>query len=63
MYKRQGKDVAARLAVKLESGLVTDAVDLALDGDAVVATQSVVNSLYVAKTKITKGPALSLIHI
>lgn len=54
----EGKDVAARLAVKLESGLVTDAVALEADGDAVVATQTVVNNLYVAKTKITRGPAI-----
>lgn len=54
----EGKDVAARLAVKLESGLVTDAVALALDGDAVVATQTVVNNQYRATTKITRGPAI-----
>ena len=54
----EGKDVAARLAVKLESGLVTDAVAVELDGDAVVATQTVVNNQYVAKTKVTRGPAI-----
>lgn len=54
----EGKDVAARLAVRLESGLVTDAIALEKDGDGIVATQSVVNGQYRAKTKVTCGPAI-----
>ena len=54
----EGKDVAARLAVQLESGLVTDAIAIDKDGDSVVATQSVVNGQYRAKTKVTRGPAI-----
>src|SRR4030095_7941987 len=37
----EGKEIAARLAIKLESGLVTDAVDVQDEGGAAVATQSV----------------------
>src|SRR3954453_23554650 len=38
----EGKEIAGRLAVKLESGLITDAVDVqAGDGGAPVTTQSV----------------------
>ena len=34
----EGKEIAGRLAVKLESGLITDATDIATDG---TTTQSV----------------------
>ena len=38
----EGKDVAARVAVRLGSGLVTDAVDVVAEGGVVRTTQSVV---------------------
>ncbi len=53
-----GKDVAARLAVRLDAGIVTDAVDLVAEDGQVVATQSVVNGSYRARTKITSGLAV-----
>jgi electron transfer flavoprotein alpha subunit len=54
----EGKEVAARLAVKLESGLVTDAVDVQPDdtGDgAPVTTQSVFAGSYTVTARVTKG--------
>jgi electron transfer flavoprotein alpha subunit len=48
----EGKEVAARLAVKLGSGLLTDAVDV--DADA-VATQSVFAASYVVTSKVSAG--------
>src|SRR5690606_12487576 len=36
----EGKEIAARLALKSESGLITDAVDVTVDGDAVKVTLS-----------------------
>src|SRR5690349_1255847 len=48
----EGKEVAARLAVKLESGLITDAVDVE---DGGVTTQSVFAGNYTVKAKVTKG--------
>jgi electron transfer flavoprotein alpha subunit len=48
----ENKEVAARLAIKLESGLITDAVDVAEGG---VTTQSVFAGNYTVKAKVTKG--------
>jgi electron transfer flavoprotein alpha subunit len=46
------KEIAARLAVKLDSGLITDAVDIDADG---TATQSVFAGNYTLTGKVTKG--------
>ncbi|BCB88639.1 electron transfer flavoprotein subunit alpha/FixB family protein [Phytohabitans suffuscus] len=55
----EGKEIAGRLAIKLKSGLVTDAVDVqaASDGHgaAPVTTQSVFAGNYTATTRVTKG--------
>ncbi|WP_432878593.1 electron transfer flavoprotein subunit alpha/FixB family protein [Kribbella sp. CA-245084] len=48
----EGKEIAARLAVKLESGLITDAVDVQ---EGPVTTQSVFAGNYTVKSKITHG--------
>ncbi len=48
----EGKEIAARLAIKLESGLITDAVDIADDG---TTTQSVFAGNYTVQAKVTKG--------
>ncbi|SFB71351.1 electron transfer flavoprotein alpha subunit apoprotein [Nocardioides terrae] len=50
------KEIAARLAVKLDSGLITDAVDIAAaDDGGAVATQSVFAGNYTLTGKVTKG--------
>ncbi|GAB3951718.1 electron transfer flavoprotein subunit alpha/FixB family protein [Kribbella albertanoniae] len=51
----EGKEIAARLAVKLESGLITDAVDVQ---EGPVTTQSVFAGNFTVKSKITKGIAV-----
>jgi electron transfer flavoprotein alpha subunit len=48
----EGKEVAARLAVKLGSGLITDAVDVAADGST---TQSVFAGSYSVHAAVTQG--------
>jgi electron transfer flavoprotein alpha subunit len=48
----EGKEIAARLAVKADSGLITDAVDIAEDG---TTTQSVFAGSYTVQAKVTKG--------
>jgi electron transfer flavoprotein alpha subunit len=48
----EGKEIAGRLAIKIESGLVTDAVDVEAGP---VTTQSVFAGNYTVKAKITKG--------
>jgi electron transfer flavoprotein alpha subunit len=51
----EGKEVAARLAIKLESGLITDAVDVESGDDGPVTTQSVFAGNYTVRATITKG--------
>ena len=48
----EGKEVAGRLAIKLGSGLITDAVDVAEDG---TTTQSVFAGNYTVTAKVTQG--------
>lgn len=51
----EGKEVAARLAIKLSSGLITDAVDVQDEGGTPVTTQSVFAGNYTVRAKVTKG--------
>jgi len=54
----EGKEIAARLAIKLESGLITDAVDVQpgeSEGGAPVTTQSVFAGNYTVTAKVTRG--------
>ncbi len=48
----EGKEIAGRLAIKLDSGLITDAVDIADDG---TTTQSVFAGNFTVQAKVTKG--------
>ena len=48
----EGKEIAGRLAVRLGSGLLVDAVDVAADG---TVTQSVFGGSYVVKAQATTG--------
>lgn len=48
----EGKEIAGRLAIKLQSGLITDAVDVDGDGST---TQSVFAGNYTVKAKVTQG--------
>jgi electron transfer flavoprotein alpha subunit len=51
-----GKEIAARLAIKTESGLITDAVDVqAGEGGGVATTQSVFAGSYSVQATVTKG--------
>lgn len=52
----EGKEIGARLAIKTESGLVTDAVDVQPgDGGGVRTVQSVFAGSYTVTTALTKG--------
>ncbi len=48
----EGKEIAGRLAIKIGSGLITDAVDIADDG---TTTQSVFAGNYTVTAKVTRG--------
>src|SRR6201991_4313821 len=49
---QEGKEIAARLAVKLDNGLLTDAIAVDADG---TATQGIFAGSAVVKAKVTKG--------
>jgi electron transfer flavoprotein alpha subunit len=51
----EGKEVAARLAIKTSSGLITDAVDVAEGEGGPVTTQSVFAGNYTVTAKVTQG--------
>ena len=52
----EGKEIAARLAIKTGSGLITDAVDVQVgEGGAVFTTQSVFAGGYTVQATVTKG--------
>jgi electron transfer flavoprotein alpha subunit len=48
----EGKEIAGRLAIKIDSGLITDAVDVSDSGET---TQSVFAGSYTVTAKVTKG--------
>lgn len=49
------KEIAARLAIKIDSGLILDAVDVGPGEGAPVATQSVFAGNFTVEGKVTKG--------
>jgi electron transfer flavoprotein alpha subunit len=51
----EGKEIAARLAVKTDSGIITDAVDVESSEEGPVTTQSVFAGSYTVKAKVTRG--------
>ncbi|MCH9816558.1 MAG: electron transfer flavoprotein subunit alpha/FixB family protein [Actinomycetia bacterium] len=48
----EGKEIAGRLALRLESGVITDAVDIAADG---TATQSIFGGATIVQSKVSQG--------
>jgi electron transfer flavoprotein alpha subunit len=58
-----GRDVAGRLSVRLDRTVITNNVDLEVDGDAIVCTEPVFGGTTLVKTKFTGGgPQLVLIR-
>ena len=58
-----GRDVAARLSVALDKPVVTNNVDIAVEGDDVVVTEPVFGGTKLVKTKFTAGaPNIALIR-
>ena len=50
-----GREVAARVAVRLGSGLITDAVDIEAGDDGPVAVKSVFAATYTVRARVTEG--------
>ena len=51
----EGKEIAARLALRIGSGIITDAADLEAGDDGPVATQSVFAASFTTKSRVSKG--------
>ncbi|MGA6152144.1 electron transfer flavoprotein subunit alpha/FixB family protein [Stenotrophomonas sp. NPDC087984] len=51
----EGKEIAARLAVRIGSGIITDAVDLEAGDEGPVATQSVFAAAFTTKSRVSRG--------
>ncbi len=56
----EGKEIAARLAVKTDSGVITDAVDVAAD---LTATQSVFGGSTIVQSKVTTGTPIITVRV
>jgi electron transfer flavoprotein alpha subunit len=56
-----GKEIAARLAIKTSSGLITDAVDVQAGADGVQTTQSVFAGGYTVTATITRGTPIVVV--
>ena len=56
-----GREIAGRLAVRLDSGVLADVVDVALEDDTVVGTHSVWGGAYSTRYRVSKGvPVISV---
>jgi electron transfer flavoprotein alpha subunit len=51
----EGKEIAGRLAVRLGSGVITDALDVQPDGAGPVATQSVFAGTWTVRSRVRRG--------
>ncbi|MFJ6698966.1 electron transfer flavoprotein subunit alpha/FixB family protein [Streptomyces sp. NPDC091272] len=51
----EGKEIAARLAVRIGSGIITDAVDVESGDEGPVATQAAFAASYTTKSRVSKG--------
>ena len=51
----EGKEIAARLALRLGSGLITDAVDVQAGDGGLVATQSVFAASFTVTSRVSRG--------
>jgi electron transfer flavoprotein alpha subunit len=54
----EGREVAARLAVRLGAGLVTDAVDVSDAPDGPVVRQAVIGGAWLVESQVRRGPAV-----
>ncbi len=58
-----GRDIAARLSVKLDRTVITNVVDVEVDGDTLVGTEAIFGGATNIKTKFTgEGPYITLVR-
>src|SRR5213594_1240038 len=51
----EGKEIAARLAVRIGSGIITDAIDVAAGDQGPQATQSAFAAAFTTRSRVTHG--------
>ncbi|MFE4664366.1 electron transfer flavoprotein subunit alpha/FixB family protein [Streptomyces sp. NPDC056716] len=51
----EGKEIAARLALRIGSGIITDAIDLTDGDEGPVATQSVFAAAFTTRSRVSRG--------
>jgi electron transfer flavoprotein alpha subunit len=57
----EGRDIAARLSVAIDKPVITNNIDLEVDGDAVVVTEPIFGGTKLVKTRFTAaGPHIAL---
>jgi electron transfer flavoprotein alpha subunit len=54
----EGREVAARLALRIGSGVITDAIDLEAGEQGPVATQAVFAASYTTRSRVSRGVAV-----
>ncbi len=57
-----GKEVAGRLAIKIGSGIITDATDVSVHGDGLAAEQPVFGGSTVVRSQVTHGTPIIAIR-
>ncbi|MCU1452391.1 MAG: etfA [Acidimicrobiales bacterium] len=58
-----GRDIAARLSVKLDKPVITNNTDIELDGDTVIVSEQIFGGSQIVRTKFAAGaPAIALIR-
>jgi electron transfer flavoprotein alpha subunit len=59
----EGREVAARLAVRLGAGFLADVVDIRAGDDGIVATHSVFGGGYTVEATVKGGPAVATVRL
>jgi electron transfer flavoprotein alpha subunit len=59
----EGKEIAGRLAVRIGSGVITDAVEVVGGADGIVATQSVFGGSTVVHSRVTHGVPIIAVRV
>jgi electron transfer flavoprotein alpha subunit len=52
---QDGKEIAGRLGIKLNSGVLTDVINLKVEGENLIATQVAFAATYLTQTRVTHG--------
>ena len=60
---RDGLEIAGRVAVRLDSGVLSDVIDVAAGPDGPVATQSVQGGSYLVESRVVRGVPILVVRV